>query len=91
MRDIPQDIFAAAYRLCASHSPVGPAESGDLVDAVARAILAEREAERERCAKVAENFFGGDKREWNDTPMGNMFRAEDITVAAVANEIRSGK
>lgn len=55
MTEIPEDICETAYELAFVWAMPDEAALTRCTDAIARAILAERERERERCARIAED------------------------------------
>ena len=82
MTDIPDDIRKAAIK-CRREFLNGK-HSSEIV-AIARAIMAEREAERERCAKVATGWREADYPEWFDRRSAEHL-AEHITAAIKKGE-----
>lgn len=66
--DIPQDVWDAAGRVPLPPAMSGPARWRDVLqETIARATLAERDAQRERDAKIADdvgNSYGDDETGW---------------------------
>lgn len=89
MRDetIPEDIFEAATAACGfnQHAKRG---TGTLVYSVALAILAERAAENERCAKTAANI-AAEYTEISETRTANTQRMAASACAFAASRVAS--
>lgn len=94
MSDLPADIkeaaFAVVSELQMKHGPGGPWNAAGAIDCVARAIL----AERERCAKIADEFelaSPGDEDVFVNKHQGRSWDSGfDAACTLIAQDIRRG-
>jgi hypothetical protein len=82
--EIPQDVWDAAKQALQATDEAEQSYMITPITSVARAILAEREAQREGDAKIAESFVG--QTDFDLEPEAAV--AENVTARAIAAAIR---
>lgn len=73
-----EDAISARYRL---------GRVGEIAEATQKAVAEARAAERERCARIADDY---DQAPGDDTPMGPLMAAQVAIATTIAAEIRAG-